>query len=83
VNIRYKLGTNADRASLRIYDSGGRLVMKRDLTGTLASPIPYTEVWTLRTNKGREVANGTYFYEIRVTNGDQADVQRGRFAVLR
>lgn len=81
--IRYRLGVNMDDVSLRIYDSGGRLVLSRSLTGTFGSPLPYNEIWDLRDGRGRAVANGSYHFELRARHGDSLKIQRGRLAVLR
>jgi hypothetical protein len=81
--FRYKLGNNAQRVNLKIYDGSGRVVISRELTGTFASTISYNELWDLRNKSGRLVANGTYFYKIKVFNGDKTSIKRGTFSVLR
>jgi flagellar hook assembly protein FlgD len=49
--------------SLRVYDWNGRLV-RRLVDGPLRSGA-HAVHWDLETERGRELAAGTYFYELR------------------
>lgn len=83
VNFRYRLARAMETVTLTVYDAGNRRVLRRDLAGTQAIPIPHVEMWDLRDGRGRAVANGTYFFEITGRAAGRLHTAKGKFAVLR
>ena len=86
-SIRYRLGTDADSVTIRIYDLTGALV--RELDGTAqgeSSSIwsKYNDVpWDGKNGKGDKVVNGIYPFEVVVKLGDTSVSARGKIAVLK
>lgn len=75
--LRYQLGAAAPRVRVSIYDTAGRRV--RSLRGPAAAGSNEL-TWDLRDGRGRRVANGVYFADLRVEGGGRA---RTKVAVLR
>ncbi len=66
-NLKIQFGINYDGpVSLTVHDIQGRLV-KTIISGNLKAGY-YTLNWDGRDEKGRKVANGIYFYELRTNN---------------
>ena len=63
--IRYEIPVSG-RMSIRIYDVEGRLV--RNLADKFRKPGVYSEVWNGKSDKGRSVASGVYFYQFKVND---------------
>lgn len=70
VRIKFKLNEPGE-ATLRIFDFGMNLVRTIPMN-PVGSAGTYETVWDGRTESGRIVANGTYFYSIR-SEGGQAE----------
>jgi hypothetical protein len=66
--------------NVKIYDGSGRLVTSID---PLAAGLNYRALWDLTNRRGGRVANGVYFYRIRVRMGDNLLQKTGKIAVLR
>jgi len=65
--VRWHL-PNAGRASVRIYDNAGRLV--RTLVDVHFGAETAAAVWDGTDGKGRTLANGVYYCELRTTAGN-------------
>jgi len=63
--IPYDTGPGG-RVSLRIFDPSGRLV--RTLVQDAQPPGVYRAIWNGRSDRGRPVASGRYFYRLTVGN---------------
>ncbi len=77
----YQLTLDADEGSITIYTTSGRSVQ-------ILTDIPVDEgynefFWDARDSEGVRLANGIYFYRIRVVAGDEKVETIGRLAVLR
>jgi hypothetical protein len=69
--ISFSLGTDALRASLRIYDVAGRLV--RTLHQGALPAGEHTVIWQGKDESGHSVASGVYYY--RLEAGNQAETR--------
>jgi hypothetical protein len=81
----FALTGSADEADLKIYTPSGRLVrgFTRGRWWDL-SEIGYHEVvWDLTDEDGMPVANGVYFYVLRVETENRVHKENGKMAVLR
>jgi len=74
IRIKYDAGS-ASQATVRIFDFGMNPV--REIHETSTSGITET-LWDGRDDRGVQVANGTYFYEVR--SGDERS--RGKILVI-
>ncbi|MDZ7860040.1 MAG: T9SS type A sorting domain-containing protein [Candidatus Krumholzibacteriota bacterium] len=63
--IRYEMPVSG-RMSIRIYDVEGRLI--RNLADKFRKPGVYSEVWNGKSDNGRGVASGVYFYQFKVND---------------
>ena len=73
--IRFQLGVDAARASLRVYDVSGRLV--RTLVDGALGAGDHEVTWRGRDERGSEVASGVYLYRLEADG-----VSRSRPMVL-
>lgn len=65
--IRYSFD-HGDRVQLAIYDEIGHLV--RTLVDQKQDAGDYASVWDGKTDKGRQVASGAYFYSLRLGSSE-------------
>ncbi|PLX18314.1 MAG: hypothetical protein C0601_04670 [Candidatus Muiribacterium halophilum] len=68
------------RVSLKIYDVSGRLIYR---ARTTAAGVNQSMIWDLADKRGRYVANGVYFYKVKVESGSDHHEVEGKFAVIR
>jgi hypothetical protein len=68
LEVRYSIPT-AGRASVRIYDSGGRELAV--LADGMHRAAEYDKSWDGRDRSGKRVASGIYFIELRTPSGTQ------------
>jgi|GEM_PF-3843626 len=68
------------RTSLKIYDVSGRLIYR---ARTMAVGVNQSMIWDLVDNRGRYVANGVYFYKIKVESGSDHHEIEGKMAIIR
>jgi hypothetical protein len=74
------VGDYADKYELKIYSVAGRLV--KTITGGFASG-ECTFNWDLKNDGFKRVANGVYFYTLKVYQGDKMHSKTEKLAVLR
>ena len=74
IRLKYDAGTHST-ATIRIFDFGMNPV--RELRESAASGVTET-LWDGRDDRGVQVANGTYFYDVRVGNARS----RGKILVI-
>lgn len=74
IRLKYDAGTHST-ATIRIFDFGMNPV--RELVEAAASGVTET-LWDGRDERGVQVANGTYFYDVRVGNARS----RGKILVI-
>jgi len=67
ISVRFELLTRS-RATVAVYDLGGRLV--RTLFDDVHAAGPHTLVWDGRDRSGRATASGTYFVRLQTAVGD-------------
>ncbi len=60
--ITYAINKSS-RVSLKVYDANGREV--KELVNKYSAPGEYSVIWNGTNNKGKAVASGTYYYEIK------------------
>jgi hypothetical protein len=77
----YHLSQPADRVTVRIYTSAGRLV--RVLEGGSASRGYNETYWDGRDDEGTQTSNGAYLFKIRVESKFGREERVGKLAVLR
>ncbi|MEZ7892842.1 MAG: FlgD immunoglobulin-like domain containing protein [Candidatus Wallbacteria bacterium] len=81
--IQYLINQNAEEVVLKIYDMNANLVYSSDMNSTMASNSPQAATWNLVNDDGERVANGTYFYKLKIKiNGDTIE-KTGKIAVLK
>lgn len=80
--FNYNFNQNAERVRLKVYDTAGHVVADFD-TYDFANQKDGRVRWDLRSNNGKRVANGVYFYQLQVTRGGETLKRRGKFAVMR
>ncbi|HHS12961.1 MAG TPA: hypothetical protein ENN03_04240 [bacterium] len=68
VRFQYRI-TRASSVSVHIYDFSMRLVRTAVKDRQRTAPGSYSEVWDGRNDVGEPVANGVYFYRIRLSEG--------------
>ena len=67
----YRLTGQAQEIDVSIYTVSGRRI--RDLHSGIQPPNTQLRVrWNGRDDNGQDVANGTYFFRLRATDGDQS-----------
>ena len=82
MHFNYNFNQNAERVRLRVYDSAGHKVAELD-TFDFANATHGRVRWDLRSDGGKRIANGVYFYKVQVTRAGKTYKKRGKFAVLR
>ena len=80
--FNYNFNQTADTVRLRIYDTAGHKVADFE-TFDFVSTTKGRIRWDLRTNGGKAVANGVYFYQLNISKGGQTFKKRGKIAVMR
>jgi len=80
LSIEFFANEPAVRAWFGVYDAASRLVATQEMTPVLGRNRMH---WDLRTRSGNEIANGVYFYRLRLETSRKQFVHRGKFAVLR
>ncbi|NQT30540.1 MAG: Ig-like domain repeat protein, partial [Candidatus Saganbacteria bacterium] len=86
--IRYRLGTDVDSVTIRIYDLTGALVKQISNCPTDGEGASiwakYCDVeWSGKNGKGDVVVNGIYPFEVIARLGDRSVSGRGKVAVLK
>ena len=82
----YVLTDDADYVSIRIYTVSGRLVKSFN---NLSSTVGYHEFprtiygWDCKDDKGRDLANGVYFYRITARKGSKTIKKTEKLAILK
>jgi hypothetical protein len=80
ITFQYKFGLAPDSVSMRIYDTAGHLVANiSDAFDKANGRADYN----LLNRKGKRIANGVYFYKMKVTKNGKSFSKTGKFAVLR
>lgn len=84
----YELTDRAEDLQLKIYTSSGRLIRTFGVTDILDDPSPlspdYHEItWDGTDDVGDEVANGLYFYKLRVAFDNKSVEKVGKVARIR
>jgi len=81
----FSLTGGADEAGLAIYSPSGRLVRSfdRGRWWDLADIGYHEVVWNLTDENGMPVANGVYFYVLRIERDGTVHREKGKMAVLR
>ena len=87
-NIRYRLGSDADEVTIRIYDVTGALVIEipncpTDGEGSSLLAKYHDVAWNGRNGRGDLVVNGIYPFEVTARVGDNSISARGKVAVLK
>jgi len=77
----YILTTQADKLTLKIYTSTGRLVKSMDNLDAFADYNEYH--WNGKDEDGEELSNGVYFYKLIVEKDKKRVEKIGKLAVLR
>jgi len=77
--IRYALDENS-RVTLKIYDTGGRLVRTLLSEASQVGGISHQVSWDGKNGQGYPVASGTYFYRIETSSSHR---MVGKIAVIR
>jgi hypothetical protein len=77
----YTLNQAASNVSVRIYSVAGRLVRVVDVASAKRG---YNETyWDARDSDGKRLANGVYYYRIRIESDFEREEQTGKLAILR
>jgi hypothetical protein len=82
IYFNYNFNQTADKVKLRIYDTSGDKVAEYD-SFDFVSKRQGRFRWDLRTDSGRKVANGVYFYKLDISKNGRTFKKRGKFAVMR
>ncbi|HPW57362.1 MAG TPA: Ig-like domain-containing protein, partial [Candidatus Rifleibacterium sp.] len=80
--FNYNFGQKPDQVRLKIYDTAGHKVAEFD-TFDFSNAAKGRVRWDMRTDSGKSVANGVYFYRLDINRGGQTLKKRGKFAVMR
>ena len=80
--FNYNFGQKPDQVRLKIYDTAGHKVAEFD-TFDFSNAAKGRVRWDMRTDSGKSVANGVYFYRLDISRGGQTLKKRGKFAVMR
>ncbi len=83
VNIQYLIAQNAEEVSLKIYDSAMHTVYNSDMNPAGASNAMQSARWNLVNDDGERVANGVYYYKIKIVINGEKTEKTGKIAVLR
>jgi|GEM_PF-7036085 len=76
--VRFKFDSAPSAVRLKIYDTSGRLI------SSISAPAATTGVvfWDLTDKRGRQVANGVYYYKLEV-DGNGSSERFGKISVIR
>ena len=70
VRLHYAVVNGSSRVTIRIFDFGMNLVRTVISDVFRTGSTEFDEIWDGRDDKGRQVSNGPYFYEVVVGNND-------------
>jgi hypothetical protein len=70
VRLRYPFVKGSGTVTIRIFDFGMSLVRTLISNASRNGSGEYNEIWDGRDDKGRQVSNGPYFYQVVIGNED-------------
>ena len=70
VRLHYAIVNGLSKVTIRVFDFGMNLVRTVVSNAVRSGTTEFDEIWDGKDDKGRQVSNGPYFYQVVIGNSD-------------